>query len=254
MTQLDERWTSFIVDGQKVHGMYHLPMGGRGSYPTVIILHGFTGTRGETHRLFVLLSRLLAENGIASLRFDFRGSGESEGSFAEMTAQRELEDVRHAYRQLIVQPEVNAQRIGLLGLSMGGMIAALAAGDPDMKFKTLTLWSPASPDGWLSRFPEGVTPDTMPELEDVGGHPVSREFFMGLQEIDSFAAAGRFAGPALVIHGEADPTVPLANGHKYAHALRGTLHTIPEAGHTFETLPHQDEALNVTLDWLKTNL
>ncbi|HEX2863643.1 MAG TPA: alpha/beta fold hydrolase, partial [Deinococcales bacterium] len=251
MPHLDERPASFVVEGQRLHGTYHYPTNGRGAYPIVILLHGFTGHRGEAHRLFVLFSRLLAENGIASLRFDFRGSGESEGLFSEMTAQRELEDVRHAYRQVIVQPEVNAQRVGLLGLSMGGMIAALAAGEPDMKFKTLTLWAPASPDGWLNSFPEGMTPDTMPETEDLGGNPVGRDFFQKLRDLDSFGAAARFAGPSLVVHGEADQAVPVSNGRKYAEILKGDFHPIAESGHTFETVRHQEEAMQTTLEWLK---
>ena len=59
--------------------------------PGVVLFHGFTGDRMESHWLFVKCSRALARAGIASLRFDFYGSGESEGEFSEVTLQGETE-------------------------------------------------------------------------------------------------------------------------------------------------------------------
>src|SRR2546426_5960176 len=59
--------------------------------PGVVLFHGFTGDRMESHWLFVKCSRALALAGIASLRFDFYGSGESEGEFSEDVARRSEE-------------------------------------------------------------------------------------------------------------------------------------------------------------------
>ena len=72
----------FDSKGQQIVGMLHVP-NGRGRFPGALLLHGFTGTKTESHRMFVKLSRRLAEHGIASLRFDFRGSGDSAGEFEE---------------------------------------------------------------------------------------------------------------------------------------------------------------------------
>ena len=73
-----EAFAQFTVEGQRVYGMLHVPDGDvpAQGWPSVVMLHGFTGHRMEGHRNFVLLSRLLARQGVASLRFDFRGSGE----------------------------------------------------------------------------------------------------------------------------------------------------------------------------------
>src|SRR5208282_4030624 len=94
----------------------------------------FGGTRVEPHRLFVKTSRLLAREGVASLRLDFRGSGESEGDFQSMTLSREIKDAKAALDFLRSQPGVNLERVGILGLSMGGYVAAsVAAQDPSLK-------------------------------------------------------------------------------------------------------------------------
>ena len=82
-----EQFAQFSVDQQRLYGMLHSPdtPAPATGWPSVVVLHGFTGNRIEGHRNFVLLARKLAARGVACLRFDFRGSGESQGDFSEMT-------------------------------------------------------------------------------------------------------------------------------------------------------------------------
>jgi hypothetical protein len=296
---LNEHPIHFDVDGQRCHGMLHLPLGATAPVPAVLMLHGFTGQRMEPHRLFVLFSRLLAEHGMASLRFDFRGSGESEGSFDQMTVSRELEDVSAAYTFLGQRPEIDPQRLGLLGLSMGGMMAALSA--PRHRFAALGLWAPAHPKAWLRELhgkplddatlraafdwpppdpaallkehrgkplDEAITQAIFqqalqvahrplvglrPEGLDWVGNPVSFEFFHDLNRYEPLQTVSAYTGPALVVHGTADPAVPLSIGQAYARALEGRgpteFHPIENALHTFEVMPHQQEAHRVTLEF-----
>jgi uncharacterized protein len=276
---LNEQSIHFEVQGQRVWGMLHLPLEVNVPVPAVLILHGFTGQRMEPHRLFVLFSRLLAEHGIASLRFDFRGSGESEGSFDEMTPSREIEDVAAAYQFLRSRPEIDSAKLGLLGLSMGGMVAALSVARPDLEFAALSLWAPAHPVVWLGPLPRetpsehvwamyktranspeapGLGYDPLTDRVDFSGNPVSQDFFAELLTLEPFQTITRHGGPALVVHGTADPTVPLHIGETYASALeaRGetTFHTIPNGLHTFETIAAQREAHAVTLEFFKTHL
>ena len=275
---LNEHSIHFEVQGQRIWGMLHLPLEVNAPVPAVILLHGFTGQRMEPHRLFVLFSRLLAEHGIASMRFDFRGSGESEGAFDEMTPTREVEDAVAAYHFLRSRPEIDGARLGLLGLSMGGMVAALSVAQPGLAFKALSLWAPAHPTVWLGPMPKGTPaahvwaayqgrPDNTPgvlgydqasDRMDFSGNPVSIGFFEDLLQLDSWQTVTQHQGPALVVHGNADPTVPLAVGEAYAKALeaRGptALHVIPNGLHTFETVSAQREAHQVTLEFFKTHL
>lgn len=270
---LNEHPIHFDVDGQRCHGMLHLPSSA-GPHPAVLLLHGFTGQRMEPHRLFVLFARLLAEHGIAALRFDFRGSGESEGTFDQMTPSREVEDVVQAYAFLKARPEIDPSRLGLLGLSMGGMVAALSVARPELEFGALALWAPAHPTVWLGPLPMSTPAAQVwaayrsraergeaPELSydptnnhlDFAGNPVSIGFFEDLLSLEPFEAVTQHRGPALVVHGTADPTVPFQVGETYVRRLQSRgpaeLHPIQGGLHTFERLPHQAEAHRVTLEF-----
>jgi len=104
----------FESKGQQVVGMLHLPEG-PGRFPAALLLHGFTGTKVEPHRMFVKISRTLAEHGIASLRFDFRGSGDSAGDFEDMTIRSEVADSLEAIKFLARHKHINSRRLALIG-------------------------------------------------------------------------------------------------------------------------------------------
>ncbi len=269
---LNEHWLSFDVSGQRLHGMLHLPQQGSAPHPCVILLHGFTGNALEPHRLFVLMARLLAEHGIAAFRFDFRGSGNSEGSFAEMTPSRELEDAQAALRLLETRGDVlDRTRFGILGISMGGMIAALTVGLESVK--ALCLWAPAAPKVMLRGFqsPEmirgafaakfagaalqnGIIYNSEYNVLDFSGNPVSSAFFEDTCGHDSVASVKKHQGSSLVVHGNADPTVPWQIGQEYADALQTKLHLIDGGLHTFDNLQHQAEVHAVTLAFFQKSL
>ncbi len=82
-----EVYTSFASAGETVAAVLHVPESTPA--PGVIMCHGFTGHKAETHRLFVHTARDFAAHGLAVLRFDFRGSGDSAGDFRDMTITRE---------------------------------------------------------------------------------------------------------------------------------------------------------------------
>ena len=276
---LNEHAIHFDVHGQRIWGMLHLPLELVKPVPAVLMLHGFTGQRMEPHRLFVLFSRLLAQHGIASMRFDFRGSGESEGMFDEMTPSREVEDVVAAYQFLRSRAEVDGERLGLMGLSMGGMVSALSVARPGLAFRSLALWAPAHPKVWMGQIPDGTPAahvwamyrdrptspdapglgfDAETDRVDFSGNPVSIGFFEDLLRLEPFETVRAHKGHALVVHGTADPTVPIQVGEMYAKSLdsRGEtrFHAIPDALHTFETLVTQREVHAVTLDFFKETL
>ena len=79
----------FSVQGQRVTGTLCLPQGGPA--PVVLMVHGFTGSRDEMavtgtgEGVFSRSARRMAQQGLASLRIDCRGSGTSEGDFANTT-------------------------------------------------------------------------------------------------------------------------------------------------------------------------
>ena len=272
---LNEHWLSFDVDNQRCHGMLHLPLELQSqTVPCVLMLHGFTGQALEPHRLFIHIARALAKKGIAAFRFDFRGSGNSEGDFSEMTAQREIEDARAALRLLESRSELDRSRFGLLGLSMGGMISGLTVEVETVK--ALCLLAPASTQLMLGimanaktvpeirhqfdtafagrEFPAGISFNEAGKVLDFGGNPVSSAFFEGLLGLDSFNTLKAHTGSSLVIHGTADPTVPVALGRKYASSLNTKILEIDGGDHTFNNLEHQDQVIAGVLEFYQSEL
>lgn len=122
-------------------GSLRLPETG-GPFPAFVLLTG-TGPqdRDETiagRPVFAALASALAEQGIASLRLDDRGVGESGGDFAAATPQIFAGDAAAALAVLRARPEIDAGRVGLLGHSEGSVTAFLAARSADADF-ILTL-------------------------------------------------------------------------------------------------------------------
>jgi uncharacterized protein len=272
---LNEHWLSFDVDNQRCHGMLHLPLEPQDKpFPCVLMLHGFTGQALEPHRFFAHIARALAANSIAAFRFDYRGSGNSEGAFSEMTAQREVQDARAALRLLESRSELDRARFGLLGLSMGGMVAALTAGVESLK--ALSLLAPTKPKHMLGRvgeastaaaiqalfdsgfagleFPPNARFDTSRRVLDIGGNPVSSGFFKGLLELDSVESVKNHQGASLVIHGTNDEAVPIDIGREYATTLKTKFLGIEGANHTFDHLEHQDRVIQHLLEFYQSSL
>lgn len=135
-------------DGVRLAGTLELPRA-PGPHPAVVLVAG-SGPHDRDgavagHRPFLVLADHLVRRGIAVLRFDERGVGESGGDFAAATTADLAADVDAALDWLLTQPEVDAARTGLLGHSEGGVIAPMvAAGRDDVAFLVL-LGAPGVP-------------------------------------------------------------------------------------------------------------
>jgi len=119
-------------------GTLTLPQG-KGPFPAVVLVSG-TGpnTRDEEaegHKVFTVLADALARRGIAVLRYDKRGVGESTGSYVGTTTIEFASDARAAIAFLKAQPGINSNYVGILGHSEGGIIAPMVGVDvPDIAF------------------------------------------------------------------------------------------------------------------------
>ncbi|MCS6860049.1 MAG: alpha/beta hydrolase [Abditibacteriales bacterium] len=88
----------------------------------IILCHGFPGTRSEVVDHLAFLHRA----GFNVFTFDFRGRGESAGNTCTI-GYREVNDLLGAVRYLRARPETKSQKIGVLGLSMGGAVCIMGA-------------------------------------------------------------------------------------------------------------------------------
>jgi uncharacterized protein len=247
--------------GQQMVGMLHLPDRRRGRVPAVVFFHGFTGTKIEPHRIFVKMARALCEAGFAVLRFDFRGSGDSAGDFSMMTISGELTDARAALRFLRTRPAVDPARVGVLGLSMGGMVAALVLGE-DPRLRAAALWSAVShPDRMVDA---RMTPEARRQLKQMGftddhGHAVGKACLDDMVKHRPLEAIARTRAPVLLIHGDKDETVPPVASKAYEASLRKAgrtvvRQTIRGADHTYNSLPWETQVLALTLEWFRCHL
>lgn len=250
-----QRAVECIVRGQTLRGMEHVPEGVADKLPAVILFHGFTGTKLEPHRMFLKISRALENLGIACFRFDFSGSGESDGNFEDMTLNTELEEASAILDWVRQDARIDVNRINLLGLSMGGLVASLVAGDRPQDIHRLALLAPAGNINELiahAMATYGV--DERTDVFDYAGNLIGRGFPESLQNIRVFERAKQFQGPVLLAHGTKDEAVPYQVSLKYqevAYEGRAVLHILEGADHTFNTTPWEQAVITHIRDFFQ---
>ena len=247
----------FECKGQQLVGMLHLPEG-RAQVPAALLLHGFGATKSEAHRMFVKLARALANHGIASLRFDYRGCGDSAGNFEDITIRSQVIDAGEALRFLARQKRVNSQRLALIGMSLGGTIAAHLLAREPAKFKAAALWAPVAEGGDI--LDEFSTPDAVASLAQTGltehwGNLVGVEFIRQFAEMKPLREITKAKCPVLLVHGSADETVPAQHAELYERALLAAKRHVQKiiiagADHTFSKQVWEQRLLSSTIDWL----
>ena len=124
---------SFDSDGIELIGELRLPTAAAesGPVPAVALTGPFTGVKDQVTGVY---ARLLSRAGIATLAFDHRGFGESGGRRQHEDSQGKLADLRSAVGLLAGLPEVDEDRIGLVGVCLGaGYAVRAAAADPRVR-------------------------------------------------------------------------------------------------------------------------
>ncbi len=121
---------SNIKAGATLSGTLTLPEG-NGPFPAVILMGGSgKTTRDEPffgHRPFLVLADSLTRRGFAVLRYDKRGSGSSTGDYATATTADFADDAQEGVDFLKGRPDIDGQRLGLIGHSEGALVASLVA-------------------------------------------------------------------------------------------------------------------------------
>ncbi len=236
--------------------MIHRPGAAKGAprrrVPGVVFFHGFTGDRMESHWVFIKCARALASAGIASLRFDFYGSGESEGEFREAALSTEIADARDAVKFFRGRKEIDPARVGLCGLSLGGCVAACIA--QRVRAKALVLWSALAHPEYLR-----VLAQTSARPIPGGGgaleydaREISPRFLADAERIKPLESLARFKGPTLVIYPERDEAVPVSHAENLFRAVGGRVKEkaiIPGADHSFTSLVSEREVIERTVAW-----
>jgi len=247
----EERVTFRNARKQKLVGILHHP--GTRSDAAVIFCHGMESSK-ESEKI-VTLSRQLAEKGILALRFDFAGSGESEGKFEEMTYNGEVEDLRAAYTFVL---EYEPKKVGIFGSSMGGTVALLFAGQEKTVAALATIAAPVHPEKFSEKL---LTPEETRRWRTKGyiiyhDKRLNVSLLDDVEKLDVAKAARKISCPALVIHGDKDDTVPVEEGRELYAALAGPkrLCIIEGSDHRLTDPAHLQKALTESIDWLTNHL
>ena len=134
--------------GISLAGTYTVPAG-MSPFPAVVLLTGSgPEDRNETyqgHQPFAVLADYLTRQGIAVLRFDDRGVGQSGGTLKGTTSADYTTDAQAALAWLRAQPGIRKNQVGLVGHSQGGTAAIGAAGQPDGPNFLVLLAAPGLP-------------------------------------------------------------------------------------------------------------
>lgn len=210
--------------------------------PTVIVVHGLNSNRTGDNAL--ALTRRLFDLGYNVLLFDMRGHGESDGEQVS-AGYFEKWDVLGAY-DFLVERGVPSASMGVLGNSMGGATALLAAaGEPALRAVAVDSAFAhvrdmiAQETARTTLFPKWVVPAFIPGME------LMSDVLYGI-DVGAVApeqAAAALGYPILVVHGDADSRIPVEQGVRiHASAHEGSeLWLVPGSDHVdaFLDAPHE---------------
>ena len=246
--------------GLRIPATFSRPGKHQGPLTVVLMLHGTASNRDEVGNIFARQAANLTEVGIASLRIDFAGCGNSDRSQREYTVSSQLADAQEATSWLVENPLVDDERVFILGFSQGGMMATVLA-ETDKRIAGLILWS----SGTIQ-----VDDETSPYAESFLGAVDEAEIDLGFTRFtfsrtwwDEFRSLkldltiSRFRRPLLMIAGATDPTIDRTQSLALLNAAGSadiTYRMIPGADHIFNVLRVEEdlssEVIGVTTRWL----
>jgi len=238
------------ANGDILSAVLHYPA--QSPHGAAILCHGMESAKNSEKLIF--LAQSLAERGVLALRFDFRYVGESSGQFADITYSGEVEDLQAAYE--FVQSHKPGKTV-IFGSSMGGTVALLfaakKAGDASVA-ALVTLAAPGHPENFPKRV---LTPKQLQSWRERGfttyhGQRLNLSLLEDLERLDVPEAARRIRCPVLILHGDADEVVPVAEAHELYGLLTSPkrLSIFKETDHRFSNQLIMRQAMTETLNWL----
>lgn len=275
--------SKFLVDGKpgKLVGNVHVPAehylglhdgddenaqenGAHGAadakkFPAVILVHGLGASRHEHNGLFLRLAAQLALSGIIALRLDMRGSGESCGTTRDINVFGWIEDTQSAIDYLKSTPIVDPDKVALMGLSLGGLVAAGTVG-VRKDIAAIAMWeAPFNLGSTMVRLfgPHNLSHIKFRGYFQAGLIQLGVPFFEQLEKFNPGKRVQKYDGPSLIVQGSADWIVPSENVDRWKEAFEGKpldVHTVEGGDHAFTKDPWTTEAINKTTSWLKDKL
>lgn len=218
--------------------------------PIVILMHGITSEKQTP--LMVMLADKLQSEGIASVRFDFNGHGESDGEFVDMTVPKEIEDAKTVYEYA---KNLNfVESVSLLGHSQGGVVASMLAGELKDNIKSVTLMAAAAvlEDEAKNGNTLGINfnPNDAPEYIEFNDYRIGRDYIKTAQNLNIYQVSSPYEGAVCIIHGTEDEIVPFSYGERYDSVYKNSvLYPIEGENHSFGK--DMNLATDIAVDFIK---
>lgn len=242
---------SLKLDGINIAGQLYLPAGDA-PYHTVCTCHGIPAAPPDPNAPgYASLAEYLCSNGLATLIFNFRGTGQSGGNIDMPGWARDLGAMLDYLCSL---PEVDKSRLSLLGFSGGAAVSVYVAAKDKRVTSVVAGACPAEFGDWT----RGESQPLIGHFRDIGairdkGFPASPQAWLDgfniIKPIDHIAQIS--PRPLLIVHGSADDVVSVDDAHRlYDKAGEPKELAIVEgAGHR---LRHDERAMAIILGWLKS--
>jgi len=241
-----------LVRDQKLVGDLYLPVGFEKPYSVMIRTHGLTTNRRGRGGKWPEIAQRFLQEGMAVIVFDHRGAidGESEGKFEDTTLTGRAEDLKAVVEYSKTIPEINLNKIFLLGSSLGGLTALLVTSRIE-SIKGLILLSTSF------NFPK-PSEEMIKAFNELGfyqlptGEKITKGLYEDLQRYNIKEMCQKIKCPTLILHGCLDQLFPRHQAHLLKAHLSNTecqLIEIEGADHAFTD--QLNEVLDSILDWLK---
>ena len=229
----------FRCDGLELAGTLHLPAVDHP--PLVIGCHGLFADRNSPKQ--IELARSCNRLGIAYLRIDHRGCGQSQGDFEEVTSlDARCRDLLAARRWAQSKANITKQ-IGLFGSSMGGTVCLAAASEIDTE-AIVTVAAPIRSRSLIASADHTTNQSV--------GSPL---FSTPERQFDIRRQLGAISN-ILLFHGEADEIVPLNHAHEILDLVQAPKRLIvhENGDHRMSNPAHQAEFIQLAAQWFHRSL
>jgi len=249
-----KRFTIKGHDGYEMAAELDLPAEG---YPEYFCIYVPCFTCTKNIRVLKHISKQLVSRGVALLRFDFPGLGESEGDFAETTYSTNLKNIRLAAKWL--EENYEAPKLGI-GHSMGGSAMMKFAQEYDPMEILVTIAAPSTPDHLCHVLTKNVkeAEETGKSVRTIGGidFTLTKQFFDDLSENGKDYDLSKLKKPILVLHSPDDQTVSLDEARKILSEVRGhrSYIMLNNYGHLIMDEDKAVKTANIIYNWAKMYL
>ncbi len=231
-----------------------------GSCPLVALVHGFGGTRQEGGG-YIRIAESLAAHGIASVRMDFPGCGDSTESFRLCTLSNMVGDVETCMAAALSAYPLDAERLGVLGMSLGGRVTMELINRRTIPLPAAVLIAPAADNeticqvigGWerWNALYAAAKRDGFAPIPDYFGGPdleLSPAWFSDFLNMDTLEGAKPGPCAVRVIYAEDDAIVVPALSKRCALAYDAKLSEIGGDGHSYGCYSERTDVLQRVID------